>query len=78
LLRDIATPIHALKMLHPGTDVSPSPWLRHCLQDRIISLLQLMHTAKYAKVEPSYKNYHIDIYFKRKTVVAHVAKCLTQ
>ena len=27
---------------------------RHC-QDRIISLLQVMHTAKYAKVKPSYK-----------------------
>jgi len=25
LLRDIPTPIHALKMLRPGTDVSPSP-----------------------------------------------------
>jgi len=29
-----------------------------------------MHTAKYTKVEPSYKNYHIYIYFKTKTVVA--------
>jgi len=29
-----------------------------------------MHTAKYTKVEPSYKNYHIDIYFKTKTVAA--------
>jgi len=28
-----------------------------------------MHTAKCTKVEPSYKNYHIDIYFKTKTVV---------
>jgi len=25
-----------------------------------------MHTAKYTKVEPSYKNYHTDIYFKTK------------
>jgi len=23
-----------------------------------------MHTAKYTKIELSYKNYHIDIYFK--------------
>jgi len=75
LLRVIPTPIQALKMLRPGTDVSLSTWLRHCLQDRIISLLQVVHTAKYAKVEPSYKNHHIDIYFKTKTVVAHAAKC---
>jgi len=34
-----------------------------------------MHTAKYTKVEPSYKNYHIDIYFKKIPVVAHAAKC---
>jgi len=34
-----------------------------------------MHTAKYANVKPSYKNYHIDIYFKTKTVVAHAATC---
>jgi len=45
------------------------PWLRHCFQDRIISLLQVMHTAKYIEVEPSYKNCHIDIYFKTKTVL---------
>jgi len=37
-----------------------------------------MHTAKYTKVKPSYKYYHIDIYFKTKTVVAHAAKCWTQ
>jgi len=60
LLRDIPTPIHALKMLRSGTDVSPSPWLRQCLQDRITSLLQVMHTDKYTKIEPSYKNYNID------------------
>jgi len=36
LLRDIPTSIYAFKMLRPGIDVSPSPWLRHCLQDRII------------------------------------------
>ena len=34
-----------------------------------------MHTAKYPEVEPSHKNYHIDIYFETKTVVAHAAKC---
>jgi len=34
-----------------------------------------MHTTKYTKVEPSYKNCHIDIYFKAKTVVTHPAKC---
>jgi len=61
LLRDIPTSIHPLKILHPGTDVSPSPWLRRCFQDRIISLLQVMHTAKYPKIEPSYKNYHIEL-----------------
>jgi len=53
------------------------PWLRHCLQDRIISLLQVMHTAKYPEVDASYKNCHTDIYFKRKTVGAHSAKCWT-
>jgi len=37
-----------------------------------------MHTVKYTKVEPSYKNYHIDMYFKTKTVVAHAVKCWTQ
>jgi len=61
LLRDITTSIYALKMLRTGTDVSPSLWLRHCLQDRIISLLQVMHIAKYPEVEASYKNCHIDI-----------------
>jgi len=33
-----------------------------------------MNTAKYTKVKPSYKNYHIDVYFKTKIVVAHAAK----
>jgi len=57
--------------------MSPLPpgYATVCLQDRIISLFQAMHTAKYTQVEPSYKNYHIDIYFKTKTVVAHAAKC---
>jgi len=50
----------------PGDRFFPFPRLRHCLQDRIISLLHVMHTAKYTKVEPSYKNCHIDIYFKAK------------
>jgi len=63
---DIPTPLHVLKMLRPETDVSPSPWPRHCLQDRIISLLQVMHTAKYTKVQPSYKNYHMTYTSKQK------------
>jgi len=62
LLHDIPTSIYALKMLRPGTDVSPSPWLRYCLQDRIISLLQAMH----AEVEASYKNCHTDIGYTSK------------
>jgi len=37
-----------------------------------------VHTAKYTKVELSYKNCHIDMYFKTKTVVAHAARCWTQ
>jgi len=37
-----------------------------------------MHTAKYPEVEASYKNCQTDIYFKTKTVVAHVAKCWTR
>jgi len=57
-----------------GDDLAFSPWLPHCRLDRIISLLQVMHTAKYLEVEPSYKNCHTDICFKMKTVVAHAAK----
>jgi len=30
-----------------------------------------MHPAKYTEVELSYKNCHIDMYFKTKTVVTH-------
>ena len=72
MLRDISTSIYALKMLRPG-QISPlPPWLRHCLQDRIIILLQVI--AKDIEVEPSYKNCHIDIYFKTKTV-GHAANC---
>jgi len=55
LLRDIPASIHAHKMLRLGTDVFPFPWLRYCLQDRIISLLHVMHTAKSIKIQPSYK-----------------------
>jgi len=60
LLRDIPTSIYTLKMLRPGTDVSPNAWVRHCLQDRAISLLQVMNKAKYTEIESSYKNCHID------------------
>jgi len=42
LLRDIPTSIYALKMLRQGADVSPSSWLRHCLQEQIKSLLQVI------------------------------------
>ena len=52
------------------------PWLRHCLQERIISFLQIMYTAKYSEVEASYKNCHTDIYFKTKIVVAHCGECM--
>jgi len=38
-------------------------------------LVARLHTAKYAEDEPSYKNCHVDIYFKTKTVVTHAAKC---
>ena len=62
-------------MLRPGQMSPPPPWLRHCLQDRNISLLQDMHTAKYTEVEASFENCHTDINFKTKTVVAHAAKC---
>jgi len=61
-------------MLRLGTDVSLSPLATPLFQDRIISLLQVMHTAKYLEVEASYKNCHTDISFKTKTVVAHAAK----
>jgi len=58
--------MYALKMLRPVTDVSPFSWLRHCLEDRIISLLQVIHTTKYTDVEPSYKNCCIDIVLQNK------------
>ena len=54
-------------MLRPGADVSLPPWLRYCLQDRITSLLQVMHTAKYIQVEPCYENCHIGITSKNNT-----------
>ena len=41
-------------------------WLHHCLQDRIISLLQVVHTAKYLEVGASYKNCGTDICFQNK------------
>ena len=55
-------------MLRPETDVSPFP-LATPLSSR-----QNHKFAKYPEVEASYKNYHIHIYFKTKTVVAHAAK----
>jgi len=54
MLPDITTSIYALKMLRPG-QISPlPPWLRFCIQDRIISLLKVIRrpTAKYIEVEP--------------------------
>jgi len=72
---DIPISYYALKMLSVGVDIPLCPWLRHCLEDRIVSLLGVVHTAKYTEVEPSYKNCHSDIYFKTKTVVTHAAKC---
>jgi len=42
LLRDIPTPIH-LKMLRLGAEISFYPWQRYCLQERIISLVQVIH-----------------------------------
>jgi len=74
MLRDISTSVYALKMLRPWQMSPLRPWLRHCLEERIVSLLQVMHKAKYIEVEPSYKNCHIDIYFKTKTAVVHAAK----
>ena len=65
-------------MLRPGQMPPLPPWLRHCLQDRIVSLLQVMHAAKYPEFEASCKNCHTDICFKTKTVVAHVPKCWNQ
>jgi len=44
---------HQMSPLHP--------WLRHCLRDRITSLLRVMHTAKYTEVEPSYKHCHTNL-----------------
>jgi len=78
LLRDISTSVYALKMLRPSQMSPLHHRLLYCLQDRIISLLQVMHTAKYIEVEPSYKNCHIDIYFKTKTAIAHEAKYRTK
>jgi len=67
MLREIPTSVYPLKMLRPGADVSLPPWLRYCLQDRITSLLQVMHTAKYIQVEPCYENCHIGITSKNNT-----------
>jgi len=80
-LRDIPTSIYALKLLRSGQMSALPPWLRHCSVFKTESyLLQVVHTAKYTEDEQSYKSYkncHIDIYFKTKTVVAHAAKCWT-
>jgi len=60
---------HTIKK-RPGQMSPLPPWLHHCLQDRIISLLQVMHAAKYIEVKPTYKSYrtcHINIYIKTKT-----------
>jgi len=65
-LREIPTSIYALKMLRPGTDVFPFPWLRHCLQDRIISLLQVMHTAKYPESKQATKTVILTYAWKQK------------
>jgi len=64
-------------MLRPRTDVSSSPCLRPCLQDRI------MFAASYAYSQIYWswgklQNCHTNIYFKTKTVVAHGAKCWTR
>ena len=53
-------------MLRPGQMPPLPPWLRHCLEVRFISLLRVMHAAKYTEVEPSYKNSHTDINSKQK------------
>jgi len=75
LLGDIPTSIYALKMLRPG-QMSPLPLgYATVFKTRIISLLQVMHTAKYPEVGASYKNCHTDIYLTNKTVVSHAAKC---
>jgi len=41
MLRDIPTSIYALKMLRSGQMSPLPPWLRHCLQDRIIICFKL-------------------------------------
>jgi len=41
-------------MLRPGQMSPLSPWLRHCLQDRIISLLQVKNTLFRAYCMPMY------------------------
>ena len=61
-------------MLRLRTDVSPCP-LATQLSERQNHKFASSYTAKYTEVEPSYKNYHIDIYFKTKTIVTHAAKC---
>jgi len=53
------------------------PWLRHCIQDRI------MFASSYAYSQISWswsklQNSHTDIHFKTKTVISHAAKCWTR
>jgi len=46
LLRDILTSIYALKMLHPVQMSRLPPWQCHCLEDRIVSSLQVISYHK--------------------------------
>ena len=57
-----------------GVRTQPGRTRFNCLQDRFISLLQVMHTAKYTELVPSYKKCDSDVNFKTQTVVAHVVK----
>jgi len=75
LLRDIQTSIYAVKMLRPGQMSPLTLGYANVFKTRIISLLQVMHTAKYLEVEAIFKHCHSDIHFTSKTVLAHAAKC---
>jgi len=43
-----------------------APWLRHCLKDRIISLLEVVHTANILKLNQATKTVMVTYTSKQK------------
>jgi len=78
LLRDIPTSIYALKMLRPGTDVSPSPMATPLSSRQNHTFASSYAYTQISWIEARYRNCHTDLCFKTKTLVAHAAKHWTQ